>query len=170
MGAVDEASVYLDQILVHRRDSKPMSRGLFIFFLVLLVTACDKHPRSAATTRSLLERELRWLKNNSDPKAAVIFEEEQTKKFVQFCARELFVDLPHQTLSAEEMSRAEVVMAKFGVQKYSYPLGGGATPLIQTAFQKDLAGDERAAIEIAEAVFKDVFRFQPDARIRPKRI
>jgi hypothetical protein len=106
----------------------------------------------------------------ASPKAAVIFEEVTTRKFAWFSGHGLFVDLSHQILSPDERERADRVMARFGVQKSSCPLGEGAARYTQTAFQKDLAGDETAAIAISGAVFTEVFLFSPTLSIQATRI
>jgi hypothetical protein len=148
-----------------------MHRALLILSIVLFAAGCAKEEKRAASPAlEIMKKDLRWLKRDAGSKAAVIFEEVTTKKFVQFSGQGLFVDLPHQTLSPEEMERADRVMARLGVQKSSYPLGEGAARYTQTAFQKDLAGDESTAIAIAETVFTEVFLLPPGLSIRATRI
>ncbi len=119
--------------------------------------------------RDLVAKELRWLKQDPSGKGVVVFEEYATKKFLQFSGRKLFVYLPHQTLSTEEMERATITMGRLGVKKEVYPIGEGSSRYVQTAFQKDLGGDNMAAFKIAEAVFREVYRFPPEAKIGAKR-
>ena len=140
------------------------------FISVTLLAGCSRlRDTSVADLRDLVVAEVRWLKQDPSGKGVVIFEEHVTKKSVQFSGRMLFVYLPHQTLSTEEMERANSVMGRLGVKKEVYPLGEGSSRYIQTAFQKDLGGDDVTAFKIADAVFREVYRFPPEARISAKR-
>ena len=148
-----------------------MTRSLLVGFLILAVAGCSRSRESTlADSRELVVEELSWLKREPSGKAAVIFEERSSRKFVQFGGNSLSVDLPHQTLSAEEMERADRVLERFGVRKQTYPLGAGQQRYMQTAFQRDLKGDEAEAFRITEAVFREIYRFPPDAVIHATRI
>jgi hypothetical protein len=148
-----------------------MKRAIILLTVALFAVGCTKKAEtSASPARETLKKELGWLKQEAGPKAAVIFEEVTTKKFIQFSGHELFVDLPHQTLSPEEMERADRIMARLGIPKKSYPLGEGTARYTQTAFQKDLGGDEGAAVTIAETVFAEVYGFPSSLSIRATRI
>jgi hypothetical protein len=146
-------------------------RFLFLAALVVILSACSRMEETTlANLRQLASQEFQWLKNEPSGKTGVILEERRTMKFVQFGGRSLSVDLPHQTLSREEMERAERVMTRFGVKKEVYPLGEGSGRYTQTAFQKDLNGDEAEAFRIAEAVFREIYLLPSDAKITAIRV
>ena len=80
------------------------------------------------------------------------------------------VDLPSQTLSDDEMQRAEHVMGRFGIPKKTYPIGTPSNRVLQTSFQKHLGNDVELAVRVTEAVFCEVYLFPKDVPLQFKRI
>lgn len=91
-----------------------MTHFIIIPLICLCFVGCTKAPSMNSestlsdTTRRSIAAELAWLQQSGQ---TVIIEEPASKKFVQFGWKTLMIDLPAQTLSEEEMGRAERVMA-----------------------------------------------------------
>lgn len=121
---------------------------------------------SDLTCRSIAS-EISWLRDSGK---TVIIEEPTSKKFVQFGWKTLMVDLPSQTLSDDEMRRAEIVMARFDIPKRTYPIGTPNDTVLQTTFQKHLGSDAELAVRVTDAVFREVYLFPPDVQLKITRI
>ncbi len=80
------------------------------------------------------------------------------------------VDLPSQTLSKDEMQRAERVMARFGIPKETYEVGAPKDKASQTSFQKHLGSDSDLAVRVTEAVFREIYLFPEDVQLKFTRI
>jgi hypothetical protein len=112
-------------------------------------------------TRRALVLEISWLHSSG---LAVIIEEPNSGKFVQFGWKTLMVDLPIQTLSDDEMQRAERVMARFQIPKRT------AESLSETSFQKHLGDDVDLAVRVTEAVFREIYLFPKDISLKFTRV
>lgn len=100
----------------------------------------------------------------------VIFEEEGSGKYVQFAGsanEDLLLDLPSQTLTEDEMKRAEVLFRELGIpgpvtyetytDKSRKTVAG-----MQTSFQMDFGRDVVRAARVTLAIFERVYQFPPD--------
>jgi len=105
--------------------------------------------------------------------AFVIFEEKGSGKFVQFArspTEPLYLDLPAQTLSEEEMKRAKVLFAELGVsgpkeyEVYTDPTMREVTGT-QISFNMDFGQDFQRATEVTLAIFERVYKFPPDFQL-----
>ena len=106
-----------------------------------------------------------------DNQTIVVIEEPKSKKFLQFGHKDLWVDLPCQTLSAEELSRAERAMGRFGIPKETHPAPIlDDSTMLMTSFQKCLGDDIELAVHVAEAVFREVYLFPSDVQLQFTRI
>jgi hypothetical protein len=106
-----------------------------------------------------------------DTETVVVIQEPKSKKFVQFGYKNLWVDLPLQALSAEEVSRAERVMGRFGIPRQTSPspTTTGVTTAM-TSFQKYLGQDVELAVRVAEAVFREVYLLPAEVQLQFERV
>lgn len=113
-------------------------------------------------------------RTNSD--SFVIVEERHTKKFVQFCCHagpELYLDLPQETLSVEEMQRALTYFQRHGVRGLTatdsfrfHPDTGEEEPAgHRNSINMELGGKVRLATQIVFEVFERVYLFPQDLDI-----
>ncbi|MEO6034104.1 MAG: hypothetical protein ABIQ35_02500 [Verrucomicrobiota bacterium] len=123
--------------------------------------------RLSDETRRSITSEISWLRDSGK---TVIIEEPRSKKFVQFGWKTLMVDLPSQTLSGDEMQRAESVMSRFGVPKKTYPIGTPQDTVLQTSFQKHFGDDSETAVRVTEAVFREIYLFPSDVHLKFTRV
>jgi hypothetical protein len=139
----------------------------FCFLIVL-----SGYSRLMENNRSTKKRDIRTALNmllgRQKDDAFVIIEDRKSKKFVQFAGgagQGLHFDLPSQPLSLEEMNRAKVVLAEYGIQMEEwevYDRPGGKVVGMQRGFQADLGLDLDQAVEIVWRVLMDVYRFDQD--------
>lgn len=150
-----------------------MTHFIIIPLICLCFVGCTKAPSMNSestlsdTTRRSIAAELAWLQQSGQ---TVIIEEPASKKFVQFGWKTLMIDLPAQTLSEEEMGRAERVMAGFGVPKRTYEIGTPGDKVPQTTFQKHLGTNVDLAIRAVEVVFREIYLFPQDVRLQFTRV
>lgn len=103
------------------------------------------------------------LRPNSD--AFLVVEESRAKKFVQFAkdsANNLIFDLPGQTLTSEEFTRALDVLKPYGITLDEWEVfdkPGGKVVDTQKGFTKNLGKDIEVVTEIAYAVFTKIYLF-----------
>jgi len=152
-----------------------MTRSLLIISAAwLAIGGCEKSPsrgpegRLSEATQLAIRSEISRAR---DSQTIVLIEESHSKKCLQFGYKNLWVDLPCQPLSADELSRAESVMGRFGIPKETRPapiLDG--TTVLMTSFQKFLGDDLELAVRVAEAVFREVYLFPPDVQLQFTRI
>jgi len=152
-----------------------MIRFLLILSAACLwIAGCEKTPsrgsevRLSEATQLAIRSEISRARDNQ---TIVVIEEPKSKKFLQFGHKDLWVDLPCQTLSADELSRAERVMGRFGIPKETHPtpILDGST-MLMTSFQKCLGYDIELAVRVAEAVFREVYLFPADVQLQFTRI
>ena len=150
-----------------------MMRSLLTIVACLGITGCRNTPSQgpqlqlSEATRRAISAEIARAR---DTETVVIIEEPKSKKFVQFGYKSLWVDLPLQTLSADELSRAERVMGRFGIPKQTRPVPTttGSTR-VMTSFQSFLGKDLELAVRVADAVFREVYLLPPDVQLQFER-
>jgi hypothetical protein len=104
----------------------------------------------------------RLLQRRND-NAFLIIEEPKTRKFVQFAgsaSEGLAFDLPSQTLSAEELSRAKRALATIGIRFDEwdvYDKPGGTVVGKQSGFSKSLGRDLAEATKLTLMIFIEVY-------------
>src|SRR5438309_11254385 len=118
--------------------------------------------RLSESMRRSIASEISWVGQSG---GAVIIEEPKSKNFVQFGWKTLMIDLPRQTLSDEEMRRAEHVMIRFGIPKEKYPIGTPNDSVLQTSFQKHFGSDVELAVRVTEAVCREIYLFPEDVQL-----
>jgi len=151
-----------------------MMWSLLVVVAYLWITGCTKAPpqgpqlQLSEATRRAIGTEIARARDNE---TVVVIEEPKSKKFVQFGYKNLWVDLPLQTLSADELSRAERVMGRFGIPKQTRlgPTTAGGT-MVMTSFQKFLGEDLELAVRVADAVFREVYLLPPEVQLQFERI
>lgn len=110
---------------------------------------------------SALERLLQ--RPNRD--AFLIIEENTTTKFVQFSkdnADNLIFDLPDQTLTSEEITRALQVLKRYELSHAEWEVfdqPGGKVVGIQKGFTRNVGKDIDVITEIAYTVFTEIYLF-----------
>lgn len=122
----------------------------------------DNQSRIVDALSALLQR------RNKD--AFVIFEEKRSGKYVQFAGsanEDLLLDLPSQTLTEEEMKRAEVLFRGLGIpgpETYEMYTDESMETVAgtQTSFHMGLGRDVVRAAEVTLAIFERVYQFPPD--------
>ncbi len=132
--------------------------------LVANIFGCSRQTQSKShsdTVRNALTRLL------TQPLGAfVIIEEPLSGKFVQFGGSKdepLWLDLPSQTLSPDEMTRAKAVFAEFGYAGAEVdhdPAGQ------DTNFIVKFGTDVDKATELAVAVLHRVYKFGDDTKLK----
>lgn len=136
--------------------------------LVLGYTRQTKPKSHREVVRAALNRLL------SRPSGAfVIFQDAQSGKFVQFrgsIEEPLLLDLPSQTLSPDEMTKAKTLFSELGYpwpetfQLYDYP--GGPPAGEQTSFQVKFEQDVDKATELSVAVLHRVYEFNENMKLK----
>lgn len=125
----------------------------------------DNHDKMRIALKSLLNRDAE--------DAFVIFEEINSQKFIQFAGsinEPLFLDLPIQTLSPNELVVAKKLFAEYGCELSGYNIPDwyeGDIPDGQEGFQMDIGYDIEKAVEISMGVFLKVFGFESDFDLIP---
>ena len=110
-----------------------------------------------------LEQALVRLMNNPDGEF-VIASDSLSNRFIQFAGssnESLIVDLPIQTLEADEIKRAVRLFSEYGVKHERWKLfdePGGKPVGIQAGFNLKVGNDIKKAVEIAMRVFKEVYK------------
>ncbi len=119
--------------------------------------------------RREIESALSRLLTRTSDDAFVIFEHEDSGKFVQFAgsaSEPLLLDLPRQTLDNAELERATILFRSLGVSLEEWPLldkPGGQVAGTQSGFQVELGQDIEKAADLALRIFSEVFRISIDA-------
>ncbi len=140
----------------------------------LWIAGCSRTPsqgpelRLSEATRRAISSEISRAR---DTDTVVVIQEPKSKKFVQFGYKQLWVDLPSQALSADELPRAERVLGRFRIPKTTFrsPTTTGAT-VPMTSFQRFLGDDLELAVRVAEAVFCEVYLFASDVQLQFERV
>jgi hypothetical protein len=152
-----------------------MLRFLLILSAACLwIAGCAKTPsrspevRLSKATQLAIRSEISRARDNQ---TIVVIEEPKSQKFFQCGHKDLWVDLPCQTLSADELSRAERVMGRFGIPKETHPtpILDGST-MVMTSFNQSFGDDLELAVRVAEAVFCEVYLFPSDVHLQFTRI
>lgn len=125
-------------------------------------------PRADLTRAEAIRSALRALLERTNRHAFVIFSEARTGKFVQFAgsAQEpLLLDLPEQTLDAEEARRAAELFSELGVTERENDLldrPGGVPVGRQRGYNLDLGRDVERAACLVLAIFSRVYELPAD--------
>ncbi len=98
---------------------------------------------------------VRLLERPSEDGGFVVIADPDSGRFVQFSGSQDFVevDLPHQTLSAEDMVKTKAVFSALG---YAGPKTYGE----QTTFQENFGKDVNKATELAVAILQQVYALE----------
>ena len=117
--------------------------------------------------RDRIEKALLTLHTRINDDGFVIFSEAGSEKFVQFMGgggEPLLLDLPRQTLSNTEFSRAGAFFRELGIEgpdvRQLKPIGEGE-PFTQISFNMEFQDPKRAA-DVAIRIFLRVYRFDPE--------
>jgi hypothetical protein len=98
---------------------------------------------------------------------AVVLVDAETGKFVQFTLVDdsLLIDLPEQTLDANQLPRATEFFARYGEEIRESDLldrAGGVAVDVRRSFQLDFGDDVERATRVALDLFTEVFQLKPD--------
>jgi hypothetical protein len=142
-----------------------------VVLVMCLVVGCAQNAKSeshSAVVRAALVRLL------SRPSGAfVIIEDARTGKFVQFAGSKegtLLLDLPSQTLSPDEMTKAKAVFADLGYpgpetyEAQKFP--GGPPAGEQTSFIVKFGKDVDKATALAVAILDRVYALDENAKLK----
>jgi len=129
-------------------------------------------PSAEAARLDEISQALARLLKRSNEDAFVIFVESRSQKFVQFVGsanEPLFLDLPSQTLSAEEMERAIALFSDLGARAEEHDLYTDKTMKKkagkQISFNLDLGHEVQRAAQITLTIFRQVYGFPLDFQL-----
>lgn len=156
-----------------------MKRILGFAFLTLWLVSCsqpDRHRQDKGKALLSDERiriELEMMMEKEGPYTFVIFEEEETGKFVQFAGNkneELLFDFPSAQLSKEEFERAGEVLEEYDIKHETSPTYTDETEAVEngslSTFSKHLDDDIDLAVELTSVVMVEVLGFDKDVRLK----
>jgi len=134
------------------------------------ITAGDpgaQGPSAEAARLAEIAQALTRLLQRSNEDAFAIFAESRSQKFVQFAggaSSPLFLDLPSQTLSAQEMERATALFRDLGAggaEEYEVYTDKTKKKVAgkQISFNLDLGQEVERAAQITLAIFRQVYQF-----------
>ncbi len=142
-----------------------MKRNLiFLFIISLIILSCSEpkgNPKMNNSER--ITQELTSLLTRSNKDAFVIFEDKETRKYVQFSGsiREpLLLNLPAVALSSSELDRAKKIFAEYNIKLEKSPFGkyeGGPVTGYDYQFFMDLGKDINKASKISMRIFNEVY-------------
>ncbi len=148
---------------------------LFVTIAVVIVVGitfgCARQRQQQAHSEMVREALTRLL--TRPPGAFVIIEEPRSGKFVQFAGSKnepLLLDLPFQTLSSEEITKAKALFIELGYlgpQTYQVQESPGGPPAgEQTSFNVKFGNNVDKATELAVTVLHRVYGFGEDTKLK----
>ena len=155
--------------------NNPFTMCLYCHSTIHIMPGPTGTPAASADIARLNEiaQALNRMLERTNEDAFVIFEERTNRKFVQFAGSvgsPLCLDLPSQTLNAEEMQRATALFSSFGVASpETHPTYTDAAKKIaagqQVSFNLNLGKDVQLAAQITLAIFQQVYHYPTDFQL-----